>query len=96
MRQFFSAAAFAIAATTAGSAALAFPVPSQPRLASSVIEVQDLCGLGWHQGPDGMCYLNGFPSAYRPYAADASPYYHHAGRCWRTDSVYGARRVCVW
>jgi hypothetical protein len=97
MRKFFTAAAFAIAATTAGSAALAFPVPAQPTPPSnSVIGVRDLCGLGWHRGPDGMCYRNGFPYGYRPYAGYASPYYYYPGRCWWTDTAYGARRVCVW
>ncbi|MGA7805147.1 hypothetical protein [Bradyrhizobium sp.] len=95
MRTFFTVAAFAIAAM-AGPAAQAFPVSPQSPLANSVIEVSGLCGLGWHRGRDGMCYRNGGPYGYGPYAGYVPTYVYDPAHCWWTQTVFGPRRVCAW
>ncbi len=94
MKKLLSSAAFAAAVTLAGATAQAFPAltPSGP---AAVIQVRNLCGLGWHRGPYGLCHPNGvYPYVYGPYGAYAQPYY--AGRCWWTETAYGPRRVCTW
>jgi hypothetical protein len=90
MKPFLAAAALA-AIFAAGSAAQAFPLPSQPASApSEVLRVSGGCGLGWHRGPYGGCRPNGY-GYYGPYAGYAYP-----GRCWWAVTPYGGRRVCTW
>jgi hypothetical protein len=91
MRKTFSIAAITIVAALTASSAQAFPVESNATSSNEIIEVRQLCGLGWHRGPWGGCRPNGYRYAYRPYAY-AAPY---AG-CWWRPSPWGPARVCNW
>jgi hypothetical protein len=90
MQKLVLAAALAAGLVTAASAAQADPLTSVPQDPEGrVIEVRNLCGIGWHRGPYGYCrpnYVHGPYYAPRPYPA----------RCWWVAGPYGARRICAW
>jgi opacity protein-like surface antigen len=94
MKPFLAAAALA-AALAAGSAAQAFPLPSQPAIEQGdVLRVSGGCGPGWHRGPYGGCRPNGAFYGYGYYGRYAA--YPYPSRCWWTVTPYGSRRVCAW
>jgi hypothetical protein len=94
MQKFFLSAALAAGVMATASGAQAFPASSTlQRPDGEVIQVRNLCGLGWHRGPYGVCRRNGVPY-YGPYAYAPPPPY--PGRCWWIETAYGPRRMCSW
>lgn len=91
MQKLVMAAAMAAGLATA-SAAQAEPLTSVPQDPEArIIEVANLCGVGWHRGPYGYCRPN---YVYAPYVAYVPA--PHPVRCWWAAGPYGARRVCAW
>jgi hypothetical protein len=96
MQKFIVAAAMAaglVAGPSASKAAPLGPIPQAPQ--ASVIEVRDLCGVGWRRDLFGYCRPN---IAYGPYYAPQLYYAPepYPTRCWWTAEPYGGRRVCAW
>ena len=97
MKTFILSAALAVGVSVFGSSAQAIPLAmASPAASSSLIEVRNGCGAGWHRGPYGYCRPNGASYAYVPYAYAPYAYYAAPPRCWWVATPYGSRRVCRW
>lgn len=91
MKTIMLSVALAAGVSALASSAQAIPLAmASPAVPSSLIDVRNGCGAGWHRGPYGYCRPNGAPYAYRPYAYYAPP----PVRCWWVATPYGSRRVC--
>jgi hypothetical protein len=91
MRKLLSTAALAATSLLAVPAAQALPAaPEIQHPAGNVIKVRDLCGVGWHRGPYGVCRPNVRRYIYGRYVYGPYP----PVRCWWVAGPYGARRVC--
>lgn len=85
------------------SGAYAFPLPSQPKVAT-VEQVAEGCGWGFHRGPWGGCQPNVagpvvvVPEARvvvpGPVVVAPGPVVVAPARCWWRSGPYGAVRVC--
>lgn len=84
-----TAAGLVVTTASAQAAPSVISIPQDPE--ARVIEVRNLCGLGWHRGPYGYCRPNYVHGPYVAYAPRAYP-----PRCWWVAGPYGARRVCAW